>query len=125
MSVTLDMSQVRALVADFKAAPADIARKVPPVVKRGANNIKDQLREEMAGSEHFGQVAAFITYDEVDGGFAAEIGPEARGAGLLENIAYFGTSRGGGTVPPPEGALQAEAPRFLAAMADLVVGVLR
>ena len=37
-------------------------------------------------------------------------GPTKGSPGSLANIAYFGTSRGGGTVPDPRGALDAETP---------------
>ena len=66
----------------------------------------------MASSRHFGQVASAISYDLQDraGSVEAVIGPTKGSPGSLGNIAYFGTSRGGGTVPDPMGALEKEAP---------------
>ena len=52
---------------------------------------------------------------------SAVIGPEKGAPGSLANVAYFGTSRGGGTVADPEDALQEEADAFVehfAAMAE-------
>jgi hypothetical protein len=63
-----------------------------------------------------------VNYDlETDGGeLVAEIGPDKDLSGNLANIAYFGTWKGGGTVPDPVGALEAEAPNFEKALGDLV-----
>lgn len=122
----IDTSEVRALAADMKAAPDVLAKNVRAVVHKGATNIKNQLRDEMKSSQHFGQAARFISYDMHGGSIMgtavieAEIGPRAEGAGLLENIAYFGTSRGGGTVADPDGALQAEMPGYVSAIEDLM-----
>ena len=126
MSYALDTSEVRALAADMKAAPNVLAKNVRAVVHKGANNIKNQMRDEMSSSEHFGGVARFISYDMHGGSIfgtaviEAEIGPRAEGAGLLENIAYFGTSRGGGTIADPQGALDAEMPKYVSALEELM-----
>ena len=100
--------------------------EVEAIVGRGALNIKTQLVREMRESKHFKGFAQGISYD-VRSGLAfgggvieAEIGPESDGPGAGANIAYFGTSRGGGTVPEPSGALKAEAPKFEAALAKFV-----
>ena len=92
--------------------------EVSKVIERGANNIKRQLRDEMGQSRHFKQVAQAISYDMRSGGafgggfVEAEIGPTKGSPGSLANIAYFGTSRGGGTVADPRGALEAEMPNL-------------
>lgn len=125
MSIQIDMSEVRELAADFRRVPAEVQRVAKPVVAKGALKIKNQLRDEMADSRHF-QAANFIGYDLTDGGFGAEIGPEKSGAGNLANIAYFGGANGGGgTVPDPRGALDAETPHFIKALADAAAEVLR
>jgi hypothetical protein len=56
----------------------------------------------------------------------AEIGPHSGPGqpGAIANVGYFGTSRGGGTVPDPQGALDAEAPRLESAIGDLLGGIL-
>lgn len=126
--MSFDASQVRAFAARLEAAGASTAREVRAVVTKGALNIKEQLRAEASGSTHFGQVARSINFDvrETSGGVEAEIGPDKQRSpsGKLGNIAYFGTSRGGGTLPDPEGALQAEGERFERALLDLAEGAL-
>ena len=125
-SFQIDASEVRALAEDFRRVPDQLARHAKPIVEKGANNIKDQLREEMGRSRHFFKAAKSITYDILDGGYTAEIGPTKTGAGPIANIAYFGGSNGGGgTVPDPRGALEAEAPRFANALSELAAELLR
>jgi hypothetical protein len=129
--------ELREFAKDLRAAGSGIASKVLPVVHKGANNIKRQHRREMRASTHFKGVAQSIDYSmkygtgsRASGGagaIEAEIGPRSGpgSAGALANIAYFGSSRGGGTVPDPKGALEAEAPRFEKALADVVEGLLK
>lgn len=125
MSIEFDMSEVRELMADWTRVPDMMAREGRPVVAKGASNIKDQLREEMGRSRHF-KAAKSISYDLDNDGYGAEIGPTKTGAGPIANIAYFGGSNGGGgTVPDPLGALEAEAPRFADALSKLAAELLR
>ena len=126
--IEIDTSEVRELAMDMRQVDARLARHLKPIVSKGALNIKNQLRKEMAGSQHFKGAASAISYDLLDGGFTAEIGPSSEGGspGNLANIAYFGTSRGGGTVADPSGALDEEIPRFeqaiLAEAEKLILG---
>lgn len=120
--IRFDDSELRRFGEDLGRVPMAVARKIPPVVVKGAMNIKEQLRAEMGASEHFRGAAHTVGFDVLDGGFAAEIGPssEAGSPGNLANLAYFGGSNGGGgTVADPMEALTAEAPAFLKALADL------
>lgn len=123
--IELDSTELRALGADLRKAGERLAQDVRPVVHRGANNIKRQMRSEMSASRHFRGAARSIDYSMKSGMgpgggvIEAQIGPRKGSPGSLANIAYFGTSRGGGTVPDPEGALEAEAPGFLKALADV------
>jgi hypothetical protein len=124
---------LRSFAADLRAAGSGIAPKVTPVVHRGANNIKRQMRAEMQASRSFKGVARAIDYSMSNRSFTAsgagvieaEIGPRTGKPGSLANIAYFGGARGGGTVPDPKGALDAELPRFEKALADVVDELLR
>lgn|SRR5574343_588381 len=140
MSFDLDMSQVADLAYELRDLPKQVQREIPPVIEWGAVSIKEQLRAEMRASAHFGQAADAITYDLHDGGFTAEIGPTKGGAGSLANIAYFGGGAwsgrkrpgpgwqsgpgGGGTVPDPRGALEAEAPNVEREILNIVSRVL-
>ncbi|GAA1742970.1 hypothetical protein GCM10009809_42120 [Isoptericola hypogeus] len=124
--VTFDTSELDAFAAELGKAGAFTQKGVRGVISKGALNIKKQQQAEMRRSSYFAMIAPTISYDirEVSafgGGIVeAEIGPVKGGAGSLANIAYFGTSRGGGTVPDPEDALQAEAPRTAKALLDLM-----
>ncbi len=117
-----DTSEIRAFAADLQRMPDYVRRQVRPVIEHGALKIKTQLRQEMHSSRHFAQVASAISYDIIDraGSVEAVVGPTKGSPGSLANIAYFGTSRGGGTVPDPSGALQAEVPHIERELADLI-----
>lgn len=116
----------REVIAAFEQKIAATEQEVEAVVKRGATNVKKQLVAEMRRSPAFKGVARGITYDmRAASGFGggvieAEIGPESSGPGALANVAYFGTSRGGGTVPDPSGALEAERRRFEEALLKII-----
>jgi hypothetical protein len=127
MASSVDDSDLRRLVRDLSAAPLSVQRQVPGVISHAAVNIKKQMRAEMAASKHFKGVTPSITFDLVDAGLGADIGPVTGPGGVpgdLAFIAYFGTSRGGGTVPDPQGALDAEVPRLDRALGDLLGGLL-
>lgn len=114
------------LAADLASAPDRVMREVKQVVSKGALNVKQQLIGEAQGSRSFRSIGRSIGYDlnttadSVEG----EIGPDKSrnsSAGLL--MAYYGQSRGGGgTLPDPLLALQAEEPGFIAALEN-VAGV--
>lgn len=124
-----DVSEIRNLANDLDKSAAELSLGVKQVIAKGAVNIKKQLREEMKQSEHFKGAAHRISYDigtPTPDSIVAEIGPSSGPGdpGSLGNIAYFGTSRGGGTVPDPDGALQAEGARTVAFLEKLLGGVL-
>lgn len=117
----VDASDFRAFAGELTQRGASIGRDVRQVVSKGALNVKNQLRAEAQASKHFRGFASGITYEMRGNAHYSEalIGPEKGKPGSLANIAYFGTSRGGGTVPDPMLALEAEAPGFEQALADL------
>ena len=128
MAIDFDTSELRALSADLTKAGEAVQGKAYGVVSKGAVQIKAQMRMEMYASKSFRGIGSSISYDiggvDLGGGsgaIEAVIGPESGpgSAGNLANIAYFGSSRGGGTVPDPIGALNAELPRFEAALAKI------
>lgn len=101
---------------NFGVELGKIASKALPdvdaVLEKGALNIKEDLVKGAKASRHFKGLAPSISYDSEYGvglvRFA--IGPDkARKGGALGNVAYFGTSRGGGTLDL-EGPLMREAP---------------
>ena len=110
--MAVDASELRALIADLSSAPKLVRSEARAVVSKAALNIKNQMRDEVAESRHF-RFAHTVSYDLKVGGdtIEAEIGPETGGVGSLAGFAYFGgVNGGGGTVPDPQGALDAEAP---------------
>ena len=129
VGASIDVSELRILSVDLTAAAARIQGEVRPLVQVGAMAIKKQMRAEMGASLHFKGAVPSIDFDLIDrrDSVTAEIGPKVGGEeiGGLGGIAYFGNSRGGGTVADPQGALEAEAPRLERAIANLVAGVLR
>ena len=120
--VSIDAHEVRELAADFTRVPGELSRHAIPVLSKGALNIKNQMREsfEASGNAGFRYVGRTVSYDLATEGseLSAEIGPD-KPSGALANVAIFGTPRGGGTVADPREALEAEAPRFEKALADL------
>lgn len=128
-SFSLDASEVRALAADMRPVPEVLAKDVRAVVVKGAMNIKNDQRRAASQSRHF-EFARAITFD-IHGGslfgtavIEAEIGPVKGKPGSLANIAYFGTSRGGGTVEDPGAALERESVRYNAALEKLMGNLL-
>ncbi len=106
--------ELRAFAADLGKIASKALPDVDTVLKKGAQNIKDDLVAEARGSTHFKGMAGSISYDSMYGiGHAKyEIGPDkGRRGGALGNIAYFGTSRGGGTLDL-EGPLARETPNL-------------
>lgn len=118
-----DAHEVRQFATDLEGAALRVFKQVPAVIKKGAVNVKTQMVKEMKGRKHFKGVAHSISFDLIDEGFGAEIGPVSEPGGKpgdLTSIAYFGgVFGGGGKAPDPQGALDAEAPRTMKAIADL------
>lgn len=121
MKIQVDTSEVRSAVADLNKVPTKLLREVPAVVKKGALNIKNAMRKDFEASNNAGfqYVGSTVTFDMTDQGFGAEIGP-AKPRGALANVAWFGTSRGGGTVRDPAQALAAEEPKFIEQLERIV-----
>lgn len=124
---TFDDSELRLLAADLARSGATLAPTILPIVTRGAVNIKRQMVDEMRSSTHFAPVARAISYDVVATPtfIEAQIGPRKGEPGSLANIAYFGSSRGGGgRVPDPQLALEAETPNFERFISEAAEGTL-
>lgn len=124
-----DVSQLRTLVTDLTQVPPKVARGVPPVVKKGLDNVKKTMQADFSRSRSFGHIAKTITYEVKSdgGGVGGEAGPDkSRGGGArLAHIAYWGGANGGGgTVRDPAEALLEEGDRFEQALSKLLDGVL-
>lgn len=106
--------ELRAFAADLGKITSKALPDTDAVLKKGAQNIKDDLVADARRSKHFKGMAGSISYDSMYGiGHAKyEIGPDkGRRGGALGNIYYFGTSRGGGT-GDLEGPLTRETPNI-------------
>lgn len=125
--MVIDAQQLRALSADITKAGAKVLPDVEKVVFKGAMNVKKRMQEEAKSSRSFKGITPSIDFDLTAGpnGVEAEIGPRhgPGEAGNLANIAYFGTSRGGGTVDF-EKPLTEEQPKFEKAIAEVLKNVL-
>lgn len=119
-------AELRQLAANFGTVAGSALKEVDAVAQRGALNIKKEMAMSVRWSRHFNSkkgrgLAESITYDShyLPGRVRYEIGPDkSKRGGALGNIAYFGTSRGGGTLDI-EQPLRSEGPRFYNALADL------
>lgn len=110
-------AETEALAADLAGAELRLAALIPPVVSKGALNVKTDWRANASGNKHAPLYPSSITYDlEVTPSVvSAVIGPDKdKPQGPLGNILEFGTSK---NPPRNEGgrALAAEEPKFLAA----------
>lgn len=118
-----DTSEMRALSVDMGAAASRLAPRGRATIMKAAVNIKGTMRRDAEASKAFKGISPAISFDtfERPDAFEIEIGPEhgPGQAGNLANVAYFGTSRGGGTVRDPQAALDEEQPRLEAALADI------
>lgn len=121
--IEIDTTEVRKVAADATRMPGELSRWLRPAVSRGALNIKRAMQQDLEQSGNAGirAVARSISYDliDVDHTIEAEIGPD-KPSGALANIAYFGTSRGGGHTRDPIEPLNEEAEAFQKAVADIV-----
>lgn len=96
---TIDVSQVEDLAKTLAAVPLRNQTLVAAAVKHGAQNIKQSVSEDLQSSSNHAIRRIRIRYDMKERGpvVEADIGPEQGGASSLANIAFFGTSRGGGS----------------------------
>lgn len=118
------MSDFDKFAAELIASGAKVAAGSRAVVQKGALNVKNDWQEALGDSPSFKGVKGTPTFDtkvSADG-IEAEIGPRTAGRqpGDLVSIAHFGGARGGGGVADPQTFLDAEAPKFEAAMNALI-----
>lgn len=127
MAKEIDASELRTLGADITRVGMKAIPKVEKSVFKGASNIKRGMQEELGASTHFRSIRRSVDFDieTRPNGVEAEIGPRhgSNEPGNLANIAYFGTSRGGGTVDF-EKPMEEEAPRFEKAIGDILDGLI-
>lgn len=115
------IAELRELSENMGKIAGSALKDVDAVVQKGALNVKKEMAYSAVWSKHFKGMAGSISYDShyLPGKVRYVIGPDkSRRGGALGNIAYFGTSRGGGTLDI-EQPLRSEGPRLQSALADL------
>ena len=94
-----DVSELTAFAAKLKLAPSKKRVRVLATTKKAAVNIKKAVKADLAGSSNAGIRKIPIVFDEpflsAPMQTTIRIGPEEKTGGLA-NIAFFGTSKGGG-----------------------------
>ncbi|MDF7665730.1 hypothetical protein [Bifidobacterium sp. ESL0745] len=98
MTVEIDTHEITQLGQELARLPLRKTVEVAAVVKKGATNIKQAITDDLQTSSNKAFRRVRIHYDMHQDGFTteADIGPEKGGASDLANIAFFGTSKGGG-----------------------------
>lgn len=120
-SFDLDVSEVRDLSVRLGRLPVALVAPARAVVKKGAQNIKDDTRANLPG-RWWGRLERTVSYDVQ--GLGAEVGYEDRGQGELAGIYEFGSARRDPhpTLYPAAGR---ELPRFERALLDAAEKVAR
>lgn len=127
MSGPFNTAELDALAKYISSATDGLMSDFKPVMAKAGVNMKKQLREEAQGTR-YPRLPYSIGYDTTTNqkSISVEVGPKHEGTGNLANIMYFGGSHGGGgTLPDPIGALEAEAPKATDALLDIVEKALR
>lgn len=125
--MSADARDLERFATDLGRVGSKAVREAEKVVFKGAMNVKRGMAQELRASTHFRPIARSVDFDFKSSrdGIEAEIGPKHGPGepGNLANIAYFGTSRGGGTVDFMK-PFNNEVPRFEKAIADVIRDVL-
>ena len=114
-------AELHRLATNLGRVAGSAVKDVDEVLKKGVQNIKNEMQADVSGSAHFKGMAGSISYESfyLPGRARYVVGPDkARRGGALGNIYYFGTSRGGGSgdIDKP---LRSEEPRTMSALEAL------
>jgi len=121
------MSTLDDLAVELGRMGAEATRQIKGVVDRGSANVKRDAKQFSTGIAHAPRYPRSITYTvtATSSGWAGEIGPEnsADDQGFLGYVYEFGNAT---TAPNAHlgPALDREGPRFLAALDDVVRGII-
>ena len=112
--IEIDLHELDAIGREIAVATAAAESQARPVMQKAGVVMKDALRSDLRASKHFAGIAGDVSFDTTvtAAGIDLEVGLRSGPGqpGALGNVAYFGTSRGGGTVPDPVHALEDELP---------------
>lgn len=98
--MTVDASQLKAFGVSLLGGTAGRRALVSAAVKKGAQNVKENIEADLktSGNRAFRRIPIHYDMQTVGlTGVAADISPVKGGAGSLANVAFFGTAKGGGT----------------------------
>lgn len=97
--ISIDASELAQLGTRMTAAKTVSRAMVAASVKKGAQNVKTAIHDDVSSSGNSGFKKIRITYDLGSEGDAyyADIATQVGGSSNLANIAFFGTAKGGGT----------------------------
>lgn len=114
-------AELRQFATNLGRIAGSAVEDVDGVIKKGVQNMKNEMQADARASKHFHGMAGSISYDSfyLPGRVRYVVGPDkSRRGGALGNIYYFGTSRGGGSgdIDKP---LRSEEPRTMSALAAL------
>jgi hypothetical protein len=115
---------LNALARDLGEVPRETVLLVRKAVEVSARNIKDLIRDEYSGARALPGASRSISYDKLDGGLSAEIGPELGGQGSIVGLVDEGAPRTPGRKRIPK-ALQDEAPGFDRGLEQAIDGGLK
>jgi hypothetical protein len=96
--MAIDTSELTALGAELLGGTAKRRALISTAVKKGAQNVKDNITADLDTSTYSQFKRIHIGYElQTVGmsGIAADISPDKGGASSLANIAFFGTATGG------------------------------
>lgn len=85
-----DLTQMHDLAHDIGQIPGRVVPQVRAVVKRAAQNVKDDTRRSVSTHPSWKRLAGSVNYDMH--GLSAVIGYDKGGQGSLGHIAEFGTA---------------------------------
>ncbi|RSX53941.1 hypothetical protein D2E25_0247 [Bifidobacterium goeldii] len=99
MSNGIDASELTEFGRHIALAAVHANVKIAKSVKKGAQNVKESVQEDLARSSNSALQRISIGYDmgSIGTQIYADISPREGGASALANIAFFGTAKGGGT----------------------------
>ena len=126
MAAGMKVTGLNEFVVELDLASSRMIPETAAVVGKGCGNIKRDWRRAWSSFKHLRGLASTVGYDvfTLPGQIRGEVGPDiSRGQGPLGGVAEFGTPT---SAPHPGGApaLDAEAPRFEAAMLAMTARLL-
>lgn len=122
-AMMMDVSQVKAFGAKLAAAPEKKLRKAAQITKRGAQNVKNDIRADLSTARSarrkFARIQIGYEMETRGNVVQAKIAPHAGGVNNLDNIAFFGGANGGGGTHKFYQHAEAEMSRFASYIQEL------